>query len=440
MTSTSRSPIVIIGGGIAGLTAAALLGRQGVPAVVLEKSGATGGRAVTHDRRGFLFNLGPHALYRAGILSETLRTLGVEVSGHLPPTSGGFALRDGHRHTLPVGLTTLLTTGLLTLGGKLEMARVQQRLLRVDTDAIQSETFASWLDAHVTDAGVRGVIEMLVRVTSFTNDPARQSAGAAIAQLQLALRATVLYLDGGWQTIVDGLREAAIAAGARVMSNARVAALEGSASGHVTTVRLADGSSIDAAGIIIAAGPAEVDTLAGTTLQSSLVPVRVATLEVGLRRTPNAAAKVAFGIDTPLYFSIHSAVARLAPSEGALIHATKYLAPGEQADGAVEQELETLMDMMQPGWRTVVEVKQFVPSLTVTHAELVAAHGGMRGRPPAALPMFDNVCIAGDWVGPRGQLSDGAAASAADAVATLTGRLDARATSHAARVPLEAAS
>jgi hypothetical protein len=31
--------------------------------------------------------------------------------------------------------------------------------------------------------------------------------------------------------------------------------------------------------------------------------------------------------------------------------------------------------------------------------------------------MFDNICIAGDWVGPRGQLSDAAAASAADAAA-----------------------
>src|SRR5260221_7456685 len=107
-----QPPVVIIGGGIAGLTAAALLGRAGVPAVVLEKSAAPGGRAATRARNGFLFNLGPHALYRAGVLMQTLKTLDVAVSGRVPGTSGGFALRDGRLHTLPVGFASLLSTGL----------------------------------------------------------------------------------------------------------------------------------------------------------------------------------------------------------------------------------------------------------------------------------------------------------------------------------------
>jgi len=41
------------------------------------------------------------------------------------------------------------------------------------------------------------------------------------------------------------------------------------------------------------------------------------------------------------------------------------------------------------------------------------------GRPSVRLAAFDNVAIAGDWVGPRGQLSDACAASAADAVSYL---------------------
>src|SRR5262249_35839038 len=118
-----ESPVVVVGCGIAGLTAAALLGRAGIPTVVLEKTAVPGGRAITRDRGGFLFNLGPHALYRAGALMETLKTLGVEVRGHVPGTSGGFALRDGRLHTLPVGLTSLLSTGLLSLAGKFELAR-----------------------------------------------------------------------------------------------------------------------------------------------------------------------------------------------------------------------------------------------------------------------------------------------------------------------------
>src|SRR6266571_2658417 len=158
------APVVIIGGGIAGLTAAALLGKAGVPAILFEKSATPGGRAATRERHGFLFNLGPHALYRAGVLHKTLNALNVEVRGRVPSANGGFALCDGRLHTLPVGLTSLLTTGLLGLAGKLELARIQSRLLHVDTSAIQRVTLASWLSNNVRDPGVRGVLEMLTRV------------------------------------------------------------------------------------------------------------------------------------------------------------------------------------------------------------------------------------------------------------------------------------
>jgi phytoene dehydrogenase-like protein len=420
MTSTSHTPIIVIGGGIAGLTAAALLGRAGIPAVLLDKSSAPGGRAATRNRQGFLFNLGPHALYRAGTLHQTLKMLGVEVRGRTPDANGGFAIREGRLHTLPAGLTSLLTTGLLGLGGKFELARMQSRLLQVDTNAIQRQSLASWLDANVGDAGVRGVLEMLARVTTFTNDPDHQSAGAAIEQLQLSLRGSVLYLDGGWQTIVDGLRRTAVAGGARIVSGAHAVSLERASATRAGAVRLADGTAMRATGVIIAAGPAEVDALAGTGLQRAVPPpIRLATLDVALRWLPKPAARVAFGIDTPLYFSVHSAFAQLAPEGGALIHVSKYLRPGELADRRVERELETLMDMMQPGWRAVVESQQYLPALGVTHAEVTAAQGGVRGRPVARVPGYDNVWMAGDWVGPRGQLSDAAAASAADAVASI---------------------
>src|SRR5213592_4781752 len=73
------------------------------------------------------------------------------------------------------------------------------------------------------------------------------------------------------------------------------------------------------------------------------------------------------------------------------------------------------MDTMQPGWRDRLVFKKYLPSLTVAHAEVTAAIGGVDGRPASRLSAFDNVWIAGDWVGPRGQLSDAAAASASDA-------------------------
>ena len=148
---------------------------------------------------------------------------------------------------------------------------------------------------------------------------------------------------------------------------------------------------------------------------------------------PNPRATAAFGVDAPVYFSVHSAIARLTPEGGALIHVSKYLPPGEEAGQAVRNELESLMEMMQPGWRAQVVHERFIPSLTVTHAQLTAARGGAWGRPASRLESFDNVSIAGDWVGPHGQLSDAATASAADAAKYLQARLQVHVERHGSR-------
>jgi phytoene dehydrogenase-like protein len=363
-------------------------------------------------------------------LRKTLKVLGVDIRGAVPGANGGFVLLGGRRHTLPAGLASLLTTGALTLHGKFELARVQSRLPAVDTASIQRETLASWLDSQVADGGVRGLLEMLVRVTTFTNDPEHQSAGAAIEQLQLALRSSVLYLDGGWQTIVDGLRRAAVDSGVRIIQGAHAVALDRSAERVIDAVRLADGTGIGASAVILGGAPADVDALASTTLGAALPPpIRVATLDVALRSLPRTNATVAFGVDAPLYFSVHSAVAALAPAGGAMIHVSKYMRPGESAGRDVEHELEALMDMMQPGWRDRLVSRQYLPSLTVAHTELTAAIGGVNGRPSSRLPAFDNVWIAGDWVGAHGQLSDAAAASASDAAAGTLAALKGCATS-----------
>src|SRR5262249_62400842 len=132
----------------------------------------------------------------------------------------------GRRHTLPGGLVSLVTTGLLGLSGKFELARFQTRLPKVETSAIQSQTLSAWLGSNLGDPIVRQIVRMLVRVTTFTNDPHRQSAGAAIDQLQLGLKDGVLYLDGGWQTIVNGLRRAATGRGAPIGGHSPAAPLE----------------------------------------------------------------------------------------------------------------------------------------------------------------------------------------------------------------------
>jgi phytoene dehydrogenase-like protein len=121
----------------------------------------------------------------------------------------------------------------------------------------------------------------------------------------------------------------------------------------------------------------------------------------------------AYGIDNPLYLSTHSAFARLAPNGGALIHVMKYLSSSIQPDPKADrEELEKLMDLVQPGWRKVVVKERFLPNMIVSNAMVSASQGGIYGRPDVKIPGTENLYIAGDWVGPEGMLADASLSSA----------------------------
>jgi phytoene dehydrogenase-like protein len=104
--------------------------------------------------------------------------------------------------------------------------------------------------------------------------------------------------------------------------------------------------------------------------------------------------------------------ARLAPDGGHLVHAARYLAPDAPADrDRLQGELEALMDRVQPGWRAAVAQRRFAPDLRVADGLPAAEAGGLCGRPAVDAPAAPGVFLAGDWVGPKGLLSDAARVS-----------------------------
>src|ERR1700680_2022689 len=60
---TSERPVVVVGGGPAGLTAGYLLAKAGKPVIVLESTDQVGGIARTEVRDGYRFDLGGHRFF-----------------------------------------------------------------------------------------------------------------------------------------------------------------------------------------------------------------------------------------------------------------------------------------------------------------------------------------------------------------------------------------
>jgi phytoene dehydrogenase-like protein len=285
--------------------------------------------------------------------------------------------------------------------------------------------FATWLDANVEDARARALVEAFVRLSTYANAPGRVSTGAALRQLRQASKTGVLYLDDGWQTLVDGLALAARKAGVQVMTSAGVEDV--APDGAAWRALQSDGSVLHARSVILAVGPRAahkaVSGSAKPVLQAwadACVPAHAACLDVALRSLPRRAPTFALGIDAPLYFSVHSKAARLAPPGGAMIHAMKYLPAGHHTHGASdESELEAWLDRLQPGWRDRVVAKRFLPSVVATNDIARADVDGTRGRPGPGVPGAPGLFVVGDWVGSEGMLVDASLASATESAAAV---------------------
>ena len=414
--------VIVVGAGIAGLTAAATLARAGTRVTVLEKSSAIGGRAATHEKDGFSWNLGPHALYAAGAGKRILDDLGVPVRGRVPRVTG-YAYDGDVLHTLPGGFVSLLTTGLLSLGGRLAVARLLGSFGSVDPAPHARTTAKAWIEGAVRAPEVRRLLAGLFRLSSYAADLDRLSAGAAIAQLQLALAKNVLYLDGGWRTLVDGLAAVARDGGATIRTGVGIASLDLGAAG-VRGARLSDGSQVDASAVIIAASPSAALSLAPSSaalarFAERAVPVHAACLDVALSKLPAPQSTFALGLDVPLYFSVHSTTAKVAPEGGAVVHVAEYLTTGAKGDAA---RLEALFERMQPGYRDALVDRRFLPHLTVSHALPLAEDGGLAGRPDVDAAGIPGVYVAGDWVGPEGMIADASFASGERAAKAIASR------------------
>ncbi len=75
---SDKKKVIIVGAGMAGLSAAAYLAKEDFDVLLLEKNDRCGGLVNTFEQDGFFFDAGPRAFVNSGIVQPMLRDLGLE--------------------------------------------------------------------------------------------------------------------------------------------------------------------------------------------------------------------------------------------------------------------------------------------------------------------------------------------------------------------------
>lgn len=428
-TVAEKQRVAVIGGGLAGLSAAVNLARHGLAVTLFERSPHMGGRAQTTLKDGYHINFGPHAFYLGGPGHSFLQDLGIETAGSAPPIANAVGFYKGRTPILPLSLGAIFKTDLFSLADKLRLIKLMLRLNSINENDFESLTVNAWidLDKDLCRAGdaLKSFVRALIQLSTYTRDTDKMSARAGLYQLKSAVRNGVRYLHGGWAQLVDALVDKARELEVTLVAGCEVIEVSRNSQNGDFNVAFKDKTKgllrESFSGLVLAAPPEVVKMITSAKAMKSgqiplnlggdeLVDVKAACLDICLSELPRPEMTYSLGLDEPLYYSVHSSAAQLTPPNGALIHAAYYLKHGETGTPQIEKRLEEMVDTLQPGWREKLVYKRFLANITVVHKILSIKEGKLGGYWTEETDE-PGVYRAGDWVGVE-QLADSSLASA----------------------------
>ena len=371
---TRKAPITVVGGGLAGLTAAIACAEAGRAVRLLEAHEALGGRARS-SAGPYKANLGPHVIYKDGAFWDWLSEREL-----LPPFAGpplsGIRLRWGGtvRRLPPLGMVPAVL-------------RLRGREAPIDVD------FRTWAASH-SDERTAELLSAAAGVYTFHHDPGELSAAFVwkhSVRVLLSPPPTARYLLGGWGALVDSLERRLRQLGVEVETSHRV-------------------ESLPNPPVIVATELAAAHSLLGD--DSLAWPAgHTVCVDLGLRHRRGDPFIVSDLDEAGWIERFSAADPSLAPDGEELVQAQMPVRPGE-SDDAAGLRLDRLLDASLPH-RHERETWRRWQVMNGRSGPLDYPGKSWRDRP--AVDRGDGVFLAGDMVAAPGLLSEVAWASAVEA-------------------------
>jgi squalene-associated FAD-dependent desaturase len=410
--------VVVVGGGLAGITAALDCADAGASVTLVEVRPRLGGAVYSVEREGLRMDNGQHVFLRCCTAYHTLlRRLGSDHLVTIQPRLEIPVLKPGSAPTLlrrgslpaPLHLAGVLARyPHLSARRRLGVVRAALGLMRLDASdpRLDEITFGDWLEAHGQDAEAVSVLWDLIALPTLNLPAAEASLALGVFVFRTGLLSTADAGDIGFHTgtlseIVGEPAERALReAGVDVRLGWGAERLERTADGFEVHAR-GDADGLCAETVIVAVPQARaaglLEDLLGETARTfaELGGSPIVNLHVVFDREV-CSHPFAAGVGTPVQYLFDRSAAAGAPA------GCQYLAVSlSGADREMAMSVEDLRELYIPALRELLprarraNVESFL--VTREHAATIRAVPGTAALRPAARTAIPALLLAGSW-------------------------------------------
>ncbi|GAA0354528.1 phytoene desaturase family protein [Bacillus horti] len=410
-----QGDVIIVGGGLAGLSAAATLAKKGKKVVVLERA-TLGGRAVTINMKGFAFNFGAHAIY--GRDSSYLRRLEKELDIQIDwrdfnPDKAKYGIGEGLTD-VPVNVKGLFKTKLLKASDKVKFT---YEILKTMTKVEKGDphiSISKWMEDKEVNEEVREMMLTLASSNFFTRQ-SEQIPSDVFFKYYSRLFTTqkpVAYIGGGWQALIQELERVILENDGMILQKTKAESVL-TEDARITGVQTSKGVVMGEEFVFCIPPTDLVKVFEETKITDSLKqyasysPSYVYVYDIGLKNRVDVPYSYIYDKQSKIFITdISYYDETCTPPGGQLLQAIAYLNEEDLKNKDVLDEyhakIEALYDQHFSGWREELVIPRVSKRAIAQQLKWVMTQQAL----PVFLPDYRNLFFAGDWCEGQGQLSE----------------------------------